>query len=251
MTPSLLADLLHVLDDLGHVPGLLGVVVLGVHGLALVVHADHGHVQPLVPGNLPQRRQAVNRRAVAHHRLLVLGLQDPVLPAAGVDGPGGSVLPVQQHDVEVVGVGQGAQLVEFLLRVDALVGRRHLGHQLVGVPGNPLQGDPQHLVHLAVRLGGLEEADAAVVGMAHQTGEPLLSELALHLAADAPGAEGEPRHLHPGPAQGDEVGRGLALREERQASCGRQGPGRHSRLQELASAELGHFIPPRGLKPKW
>src|SRR5438045_4137612 len=39
-------SLLHVLDDLGDVPLTLGVVVLGVHGLALVIPPDHGAVEP-------------------------------------------------------------------------------------------------------------------------------------------------------------------------------------------------------------
>ena len=101
------------------------------------------------------------------------------------------MLVVQQHDVEVIGVGELSQLVELLLRLDAVAGR-HLGHELVAVARNALQGDAEHLVHLAVRLGRLEEPDAVVVGVAHQAREAILPEFALHPAAEAAGAERQP-----------------------------------------------------------
>jgi hypothetical protein len=152
---------------------------------------------------------------------------------------------VQQQDVEVIRVRQRAQLVDFLLRAHTVLGG-HLGHQLIAVPRNTLQGDAQHLVHLTVRLGGLEEANAAVVGMSHQAREPLLPEIALNPAAEAPRAERQTRDFHPGPSQGDEVGCRLALCHERQSardrkrSCGQPG------LHEFTSAEIGHLAPPRG-----
>ncbi len=88
------------------------------------------------------------------------------------------VLVMHQHDVEIIGVGQLAQLVDFLERVHAFA-RGYLRHQPVGIARNALQRDPQHAVHIAVSLGGLEKADAAVVGVAHEAGELVLPQLAL------------------------------------------------------------------------
>ena len=85
----------------------------------------------------------------------------------------------------------------FLLRIHTFMGG-HLGHDPIAVARNALQGHSEHPVHLAVRLSGLEEANAAVVGVAHQTRKAFLSQVALHLAAEAAGAKREPRHLHPG-----------------------------------------------------
>src|SRR6476619_7053318 len=101
------------------------------------------------------------------------------------------MLPVEQHDVEIFRVCEAAELVELLLRIDTLAGR-HLGHELVAVTRNALQGDAQHPVHLAVRFGRLEEADAAIVPMAHQPREPLLPELPMYLTADGARAKGKP-----------------------------------------------------------
>ena len=126
------------------------------------------------------------------------------------------MLPVEQHDVEVFGVGEAAELVELLLRIDAVAGR-HLRHELVAVTRDALQGDAEHPVHLAVRFGRLEEADAAIVRMAHQPRETLLPELALYLAADAARAERQPGDFHAGPAQRDHVGRTAALGAEGKA----------------------------------
>ena len=94
-----------------------------------------------------------------------------------------------------LGVGEAAELVELLLRVDTLA-CRHLRHDLVAVAGDALQRDPEHPVHLAVRFGRLEEADPAVVGMAHQPREAILPERALDLAAEAARAECEPGDFH-------------------------------------------------------
>src|SRR6185295_1433144 len=106
-------------------------------------------------------------------------------------------------------------------------------------------GDTQHLVHLTVRLGGLEEANAAVVGMAHQARETLLPELALNPAAEAPRAKRETRDLHPGPPQGDEVSRRLPLCHERQAARDHERSRGQPGLHELTPAEIGHLAPPR------
>jgi aryl-alcohol dehydrogenase-like predicted oxidoreductase len=111
----------------------------------------------------------------------------------------GNVPEVVEHVKQVRKEGMGIiamKLVEFLLRAHA-VASGHLGHQLIAVPRETLQSDAQHPVHLAVRLGGLEEANAAVVGMAHQARKPLLPEFALNLAAEAPCAERQTRDFHP------------------------------------------------------
>ena len=109
-----------------------------------------------------------------------LRFQNPVLPAHRVRGPRSHVLVVQQHHVEVIGIRQLAQLIDLLLRIHAFA-RRHLGHQPVRIARNALQRHAQHLVHLAVSLGGLEEANAPVVRMADQLGELVLPQFALRL----------------------------------------------------------------------
>ena len=111
---SRFAGLLDVSHNLCDIARPSGVVVLGVHVCAFVVHSDHGHFEPFVSRDLAQRREPVNRGAVTYDGLSRLGFQNSILPAARVDGPGGGVLPVEQHNVEVIGLRQLAQLVEFL-----------------------------------------------------------------------------------------------------------------------------------------
>ena len=89
---------------------------------------------------------------------------------------------------------------------------------------------PSISVHVGVGLGGLEEADAVVVGVADGLGEGFLAEVALHGSAHAAGAEGEPGDLDSGVAEGDPVGGGLLRCSclkglEREASGGGEGSG--------------------------
>ncbi len=73
MTPTCLCfvHLLYVLDDFAHIIRIVGVLVTGsVHAGAAVVHANHCNFEPLVAGNLAQRRQAVNRRTTCADGLL-------------------------------------------------------------------------------------------------------------------------------------------------------------------------------------
>ena len=128
----------------------------------------------------------------------------------------------------------------FCCGIDAVAGR-HLRHELIAVTRNALQGDAEHPVHLAVRFGRLEEADAAIVRMAHQPREPLLPELALYLAADAARAERKPGDFHSGPTQRDHVGRAPALGAERKGSGYGKRSGGEPGLQEFASSEMRHW----------
>ena len=105
------------------------------------------------------------------------------------------MLPVQQHHVEVFGIREFAQLVDFCLRIYTFPGG-HLRHKAITIARNALQGHSEHPVHVAVRLSSLEEANAAVVGVAHQPGKSVLSQVALYMAAEAPSAKREPRHPH-------------------------------------------------------
>ena len=105
------------------------------------------------------------------------------------------MLPVQQHHVEVFGIREFAQLVDFCLRIHTFPGG-HLRHKAITIARNALQGDSEHPVHVAVRLSSLEKANAPIVGVAHQPGKPVLSQVALHLAAEAPSAKRESSHLH-------------------------------------------------------
>ena len=54
--------------------------VFGIHMSALVIHADHADLQPLVRRNLAQRRQSVHARAVRANSLLMLVLENHILP---------------------------------------------------------------------------------------------------------------------------------------------------------------------------
>ena len=69
----------------------------------------------LFPGTWRNAGKAVNGRAVTHDGFFRLRFEDAILPLSGVRRPRGSVLPVQQHDVEIFGVREFAQLVEFFL----------------------------------------------------------------------------------------------------------------------------------------
>src|SRR5437773_1305107 len=191
----LCADLFDVRDNLAYVTQPVCVVILAFHLRALMVHPDHGEVEPLVSRYLAQCRKTVNRRAVAYDNPLRLSFQNSILPPARVCWPSRGMLPVQQHYVEVLRIRQFTQLVEFLLRIHALPGG-HLRHKPIAVAWNALQGDSEHPVHLAVRLSRLKEANALVVGVTHQPGKSVLSQIALYLAAEAACAKGEAGHFH-------------------------------------------------------
>jgi hypothetical protein len=96
-------------------------------------------------------------------------------------------------------------------------------------------------MHLAVRFGRLEEADAAIVRMADQPRETVLPERALYLAAEAARAERKPGDFHSGPTQRDHVGRTPTLRSEGIGSGHRKRSRGESGLQEFASSEMRHF----------
>src|SRR2546421_575150 len=113
-------------------------------------------------------------------------------------------------------------------------------HRMLGVALKGIPRHAEHPVHLAVGLSGLKEANAVVVGVAHLPGKLLLSQLALHLAAHGPGAQGEPRHFHARPPERHPIRRGFARRSQPQASgagerrCGKSG------LQEITSGVVSH-----------
>src|SRR6266404_4266478 len=203
---TVLANLLDVGNDLGNIAGTAGVVVLRVHAFPFVIHANHGDLKKLVVGHLTQRRQTMNRSATAQDNLFGLRFENAVLPASGVGRPGGSVLPVQKHDVEIVRVGELTQLVEFFSGIYAIVERGDLGHDAVGISRNAFQGDAQHAVHFPVGLGGFKEADAAVVGIANEISKSILTEIPLNLAAERTGAKREASDFPVGLAESDPVG---------------------------------------------
>ena len=126
----------------------------------------------------------------------------------GVADPIRGVLPVEQHDVEVLGLRGAAHVVEALARVGVRVGG-DLGHELIALTGKRLQRFAEHRGR-DVGFGGLEEADAAVVGVVDEAVELLLAERGLHVAVVGAGAEGEPAYLHATLAEGDGIGGGTA-----------------------------------------
>src|SRR5579859_4796523 len=123
---------------------------------------------------------------------------------------------------------------------------RDLGHQPIAVPGNTLQSDPQHLVHAAVGLRSFEEADAAFMGMAHQTGELLLAQVTLHLAGKTSRAKREARNFDVGFSQGYPVSSSLWLGFQRKSSGGGEGAGGETGFQEITSGVMSHEVPPIG-----
>ena len=105
----------------------------------------------------------------------------------------------------------------------------------------PLEGDAKHAVHVAVGVGGFEEADAAVVGVADEGVEVVLAEIALDGAAVTAGSEGEASDLDVGLAQGDPVGGFGALGEQRQVAAGDESAGcGEGSSEEVATGETGH-----------
>src|SRR5215472_3897336 len=188
---SFFANFCYVADNFGDVPQPWRGVILRVHALALVIYPDHSEVEPVIPRHLTQRGRPMDRRTMAHDHLPRFRLQNRVLPPRRIGWPGSGVLPMQQHDVEILCIRQLAQLVPFLLRIHPIA-RGHFRHQLIAVPWNALQRYAEHLVHFAIRLGGLEKADAAVVGIPHQARKSILPEFSLYLAAEAAGTKGKP-----------------------------------------------------------
>src|SRR5207245_7458391 len=106
---------------------------------------------------------------------------------------------------------------------------------------NALQRHTQHLVHLAVTLGGLKETNAAVVGVVHLPGKLVLPQLTLCSPAESSRAEREPRHLDAGLPERDPIRSGPARRPQRQPSGSREYPRGESGLQEIASGEVSHL----------
>src|SRR5207253_8037790 len=73
---SFFADLLDVGDNFADISQSVRVVILGVHSDAFMIHPDHCDVEPFVSGDLAQRREPVNRRAVTYYSLLRLRFQN-------------------------------------------------------------------------------------------------------------------------------------------------------------------------------
>ena len=107
----------------------------------------------------------------------------------------------------------------------------------------PFSATPSILCISPYDSDGLEEADAAIVGVAHQMREAVLPQVALHLAADGAGAERQACHLHAGTAERDQIGRAAALGEEWKATGCRHRAGGQSGLEEFASSEMRHDVP--------
>jgi len=145
---------------------------------------------------------------------------------------------VEQHDVEVVGVGLAAEVVEALLGIAVGVGS-DLGHEAVGVAGDAAQGDAEHAMHFGVGFGGFEEADAAVVGVTDQGVELVLAEVALDCSVVGSGAEGEARDFDVRLAQGDPVGGFGAVGQQRQGAGGGERAGGEGGADEFAAGSAG------------
>src|SRR5436305_6355205 len=126
--------------------------------------------------------------------LSLLRLKDAVLPALRSLRPVGRVLPMQQHDVKVLSLRSLPQLFELGLRINPLMERSHLAHQLIAVARQAFKRLAQHCRRV-VGLGRLKEADAAIIGIAHQARELLLPQRGLYRTAVRPSSEGQPWYV--------------------------------------------------------
>src|ERR1700722_5346732 len=236
---TVFADLLDVGDNFADISQSVGVEILRVHSGALVIHPDHGDVEPLVPGHLPQRREPVNRSAVTYDRLLRFRFENSILPPARIRWPSRGMLPVQQHHVEILGIREFAQLVDFILRIHTFPSG-HLRHNPIAIARNALQSHSEHPVHVAIRLRGLEEANAAVIRITHQPRKLLLPQVPLHSPAETPRAKRESRHFHLRFSERHPIRRSLALRSQWEASGHGKRPGGESGLEEFTSGVARH-----------
>ena len=85
---------------------------------------------------------------------------------------------MQQQNVDIFGPSCWRNRSIFGARLAG--GRRAVfGHQPVAVARQAFERDGQHLRHAVIALGGFEETNAAVVGVADQAGELFLPEFAL------------------------------------------------------------------------
>ena len=208
------ASAVDVLDDFGDVATAGAIGDGRIHAGAVVVDADHGDFEPMKIGDAAEGGESVDRSAASDDGFALLGFDDAVLPAGGDVGPFADVLPVEERDVEVVGVDLLAELIDADLRIDGIFGR-HLGHELIGVARDAFEGDAEHAVHVVIGVGGFKEADAMVVGVADEAIEALLAEVALDRSIVGAGTEGEARDLDAGFAEGDEVGGAAGFSGER------------------------------------
>jgi len=75
-------------------------------------------------------------------------------------------------------------------------------------------------VHIAIRFGSFLEANAAIVGVANEPGELILTEFALHTATHSASAKGKTGDFDVGFAEGYPIG-GFAPRgDQRSETCG-------------------------------
>src|SRR5689334_18795678 len=95
-------------------------------------------------------------------------------------------------------------------------------------------------MHPAVRFGGLEEADAAVISVPDQPVKLILAKLSLHSSAECAGAEGEPRDFHIGFPERDPIGCRAARRTHRQAAGSGKYARRKARFKKIASGASRH-----------
>jgi hypothetical protein len=147
---------------------------------------------------------------------------------------------MEQRDIEVIRIGEFAEFVDLFLGIYAVAGC-HLGHQAVTVPRNSFQGDAEHLMHLAVGFGRLEEPDPPVVGVTDQPGEFVLPQLALHAPADAAGPKRETRHLNAGFTECHPFGGGVVPGFEEASGTGKCAGG-EAGFQEITSGKIRHPI---------
>jgi hypothetical protein len=101
---------------------------------------------------------------------------------------------MHQQDIHVLRAEVLAQAVDGSFDI-FLVAQPVLRHQTIAVARDALQRRRKHLGHPPVRIGRFEKPDAAVVRVADQASELLLSELSLDLSAHRPGPECETRYL--------------------------------------------------------
>ncbi len=225
-----------------------------VHEEPFGIDPGEVHLDERVAGGGAQGVHAVAARAVGADQALVLGLLEVVHRAGVLGGPVLLLHAVEKSNINIIDAKLAAVALEVALAVVG-VGGVGLGLDDVAVAGDAFEGVAEIDVG-AVLVGDVEEADAAVEGVADdllEAGEAEPGLVAGVADADAAGAHADERDLHAGPAEGAAVGGRLGQVGRRSGSGeagdrGGQGGGGGCLGEEVAAMERGRH---GGRPPCW
>jgi hypothetical protein len=217
----------------------------GVHVRANGIDTHEIDIDPGRFGGGAKRCDAVAGAAVSANDALLLGFGENVHDAAVAVGPVGFGEAMHEADVDVIGAEFAAETVQVGASGDGVAGPG-LGEDGDFVAGHMLEGFGDVRV-AAVRICGVEEAQAVIVAVKKQVGETLYAEgglMRMMAGADRAGAHSETAGLDAGLAEGDGVGSRKFARERgksegTQGECGRMEPrgadGASSAMEKFAA----------------